>query len=345
MSGQNLDKYILSGYRNPNSSISECVSSAFRINNETFNIWTHCCAAVFFINLVLTLNSKHDFLQDSYVTPLALFLFSTCLVFMTSSLAHMFSALSARARHICFFFDYTSLSILTMGVSIAYKAYIFPSSMIGGLYYNTFLLMSAVNAVLSVAIISESRFMEPSIKRQALRIAAYALPFTFDSLPMIHRMRFCSPQECTARALYPHTTQYFFALTASFVYILHVPERFFPKVFDIIGQSHQIFHICTATASYYQLQGLLMDIKDRRDELTTLDFYSIASESLILMGVVLICDAMVLAYYIQRIHSVRPTDACWKYLYAQDGKSPRHTQSRVAFVDTEYVYSAHTKYS
>ena len=338
MSGQNLDKYILTGYRKPDSSFIECLSSAFHINNETFNIWTHIAAAAYFIYLAFDLSKTHDFLNDGYFTPLALFIFGTCLVFLTSGLAHTFSALSARARHICFFFDYTALSIVTMGVSVAYKAYIFPSNMIGGLYYHTFLPMAAINAILSIAIISESRFMEPSITRQTIRIIAYAIPFFFDSLPMIHRMRTCSGIQCDARSLSPHSTQYVFALSAAFVYILHVPERFFPTTFDIVGQSHQIFHICTATASHFQLQGLLMDIKDRRSELQALKADAIASEAIILMSLVIIGDALVLAYYINRLKNAKPTDRCWKYLYGNtNNTSPQKPNKRGLNVNGKFT--------
>uniref|UniRef100_A0A8D2PS54 Uncharacterized protein n=1 Tax=Zosterops lateralis melanops TaxID=1220523 RepID=A0A8D2PS54_ZOSLA len=32
---------ILSGYRPPRSSVSQCLLSVFHMNNETLNVWTH----------------------------------------------------------------------------------------------------------------------------------------------------------------------------------------------------------------------------------------------------------------------------------------------------------------
>ena len=36
-----------------------------------------------------------------------------------------------QARHLCFFFDYAALSLYSLGVAIAYKAYLFPRELIG----------------------------------------------------------------------------------------------------------------------------------------------------------------------------------------------------------------------
>uniref|UniRef100_A0A8C3NXP2 Uncharacterized protein n=1 Tax=Cyanoderma ruficeps TaxID=181631 RepID=A0A8C3NXP2_9PASS len=36
---------ILSGYRPPRSSVSQCLLSALRAHNETLNIWTHLAPA------------------------------------------------------------------------------------------------------------------------------------------------------------------------------------------------------------------------------------------------------------------------------------------------------------
>lgn len=54
--------------------------------------------------------------QDSFTWPLLLFLLTCCIYPLASSCAHTFSSMSARARHICFFFDYGALSLYSLGV-------------------------------------------------------------------------------------------------------------------------------------------------------------------------------------------------------------------------------------
>ena len=43
----------------------------------------------------------------------------------------MYFILLLQARHLCFFFDYAALSLYSLGVAIAYKAYLFPRELIG----------------------------------------------------------------------------------------------------------------------------------------------------------------------------------------------------------------------
>lgn len=54
--------------------------------------------------------------QDSFTWPLLIFLLTCCIYPLASSCAHTFSTMSARARHICFFFDYGALSLYSLGV-------------------------------------------------------------------------------------------------------------------------------------------------------------------------------------------------------------------------------------
>ena len=46
---QYQEPFILTGYRQPHSSFLYCIVSAFRLNNETLNIWTHFIPFVAFI--------------------------------------------------------------------------------------------------------------------------------------------------------------------------------------------------------------------------------------------------------------------------------------------------------
>ena len=52
------------------------------------------------------------------------------------------------------------------------------------------------------------------------------------------------------------------ALVSVCLYVFHIPERFFPGRFDIVGQSHQIFHLTTFLSTYTQLIALKTDIKN-----------------------------------------------------------------------------------
>jgi predicted membrane channel-forming protein YqfA (hemolysin III family) len=50
------------------------------------------------------------------------------------------------------------------------------------------------------------------------------------------------------------------ALLSGFLYVTHVPERIWPGKFDILGQSHQIFHLTTFICTWSQFIALKTDM-------------------------------------------------------------------------------------
>lgn len=53
-------------------------------------------------------------------------------------------------------------------------------------------------------------------------------------------------------------------ITSAFLYISHIPERFWPGKFDLIGQSHQLFHIVSAFSTFVQIKALNSDMLQLR---------------------------------------------------------------------------------
>lgn len=53
--------------------------------------------------------------RDPPAWPLLAYLLSCCIYPLASSCAHTFSPMSARARHVCYFFDYAALSMYSLG--------------------------------------------------------------------------------------------------------------------------------------------------------------------------------------------------------------------------------------
>ena len=55
------------------------------------------------------------------------------------------------------------------------------------------------------------------------------------------------------------------AMLAVCFYVFHVPEALLPGMFDVIGQSHQFFHLFTFLCSWSQYVALKMDMKEILD--------------------------------------------------------------------------------
>ncbi|XP_041372411.1 membrane progestin receptor gamma-like [Gigantopelta aegis] len=256
--------FILRGYRHPKSSALQCVLSVFDATNETLNFWTHFLPSCYFLWMLKGLAETLDFKHDSYTWPLLGYVFSCCIFPLASAVAHTFNTMSHKARHICFFLDYAALSVFTLGVATAYRAYSFPSQLCETWYGRYFICGAVVNSILCTATACETRFMKPSLLRKILRLGAFALPYVYDSVPLMFRLLFCESDDCGLASTYFHTRQFVFAFLAAFLYTTHLPERFYPGQFDIIGHSHQLFHVSSILATFDQLQAILLDMQQRR---------------------------------------------------------------------------------
>ena len=319
--------FIVSGYRLPGCSLVDCCLSVFKLNNETLNFWTHFLPAMYFWHMTYRTFTAFDALSDTHTWPLLAYMSGVCIFPFVSAVAHAFNTMSERARHICFFLDYAALGIFTVGCAIAYKAYIFPTSLIGGLYHQLFLPIAAIFAVASLFVTCQSRFMPNNALKKAIRTCAFALPYAFGSVPMIYRILGCDESECTQRALRLHSFQLLFAALSTLIYMAHIPERLWPGRFDIIGHSHQFFHVFTIVAVYLQVNGLTLDMLDRRDELVACDATPTPVASLTLMLAVLLIDVIVLHFFISQLYQVTPGGSVWYNLY---GPSDSRTSATTA---------------
>ncbi|KAH9487737.1 Membrane progestin receptor gamma, partial [Bulinus truncatus] len=263
------EHFILRGYRHPKSSVTQCLLSVFDPTNETLNIWTHFLPTWYFVYVAYHLWWSIDFTSDCSSWPLLSYLLVCCAFPLASAVAHLFNVMSDRARHVCFFLDYAALSLFSFGVAIIYRAYCFPLDLLNdnnsfSWYKDHYVNVAAFNAILCTFVSCETRFMRPSSLRKALRLGAFAVPYVFDSLPIIYRLTFTDADDTQRSAQYLHYRQFLFAFLAAFLYASHLPERLLPGIFDIIGHSHQLFHVSSILAVMDQLQAVLLDYQERR---------------------------------------------------------------------------------
>ncbi|KAM7015220.1 membrane progestin receptor gamma-B [Tautogolabrus adspersus] len=273
---------IISGYRHPRSSATDCILSLFQLTNETLNIWTHFLPTWYFLWKLVTVVLIQRAWQDSFTWPLLIFLLSCCIYPLASSCAHTFSTMSARARHICFFFDYGALSFYSLGSAIVYSAYVFPDKWVNSIFHQCYIPIAVLNTVICTVLACYSRLGFPFlqynhdfVKRfpecqrpkfsKYLRVVAFAYPYLFDNIPLFYRVFLCVGEGCTDNDTnilhYYHIT---LALLTGFLFATHLPERLAPGSFDYIGHSHQLFHVCGILATHLQMKAIEEDMMIRR---------------------------------------------------------------------------------
>ncbi|NXR28418.1 MPRGB protein, partial [Cinclus mexicanus] len=251
---------ILSGYRPPRSSASECLLSLFGMNNETLNIWTHLVPAGYFLWLLLA--RLWDFWEDPGAGPFLAYLGTCALYPLASSAAHTFGAMGGHGRHRGYCCDYGALSLYGLGSALAYSAYVFPPEWVGSTFHDFYIPMAVFNSVLSTGLSCYSRFLEaeqPCLSK-ASRTLAFVYPYIFDSIPVFYRLS----RSCSEGSLPLHSRHSLCALLTFLSFTSHLPERLAPGSFDFIGHSHQVFHVCGILGTLFQLEAISMDMAERR---------------------------------------------------------------------------------
>lgn len=262
---------ILRGYRPTHSTTFQCIASIFNATNETLNFWTHFIPTWYFVYQLYQLILILKFDSDPYTWAFVSCMFTCCVYPLMSCTAHAFSSLSDKARHICYFLDYAALSLYSYGVAVLYRAYSFPDSFLASGFADSYLAGSLFLSAMGTVMACTSRFVSSLIMVKVLRLGAYALPYIWESMPLMYRLYECQTMQasnhelCLTPALGHHARQFIVASTGAFVYASHMPERLAPGKFDIVGHSHQLLHICSVMATYEQMYAALQDMSHRRN--------------------------------------------------------------------------------
>ncbi|XP_072015914.1 membrane progestin receptor gamma-B-like [Amphiura filiformis] len=323
------EPFIVSGYRSCRSSALSCLQSAFNFTNETINFWTHFLAFVFFAWRLGYLYEEYDLANDRFALPLFTFGISCCAYMLTSSTAHLFNCVSERGRHICFFLDYSALSIYSLGSAIVYNYYVFPSSFVNKTLHNMYIPMACIMAVVCTVLACLSRLARGPKYQKILRLSAFVLPYAFCSFPLLYRCYFCEEEDCSSEALLLHKQQFVLAFMTSFIYATHIPECFAPGRFDIFGHSHQLFHVMGVITTYRQMQALVSDLGQRRAFLLAAIAMPTLGGTLALLGIlvfinlIIVTGFSVLVWKPESLHKIKTSKSIVNIFALENGSSKK----------------------
>jgi len=257
------EPYIYTGYRSPTSSISDCIKYCISSNNELMNVWTHFLAFLVTLAYLIDLSTRDefDFIHDPYTWPFFTYMISCCVYPLVSSFAHCFDCVSARARHVMFFMDYSAIAMYGFATSLAQYAYCFPMEFSGTSLQYLFIPIAFFNSCLQVVLSCESRFIEFSPYCKYFRLLAFIVPFLWSLSPMLYRgfVSMSSNNNMTDSALGYHQASFATGVVSSILFSFRLPESKFPGKFDTFFHSHQTFHVFCSISTYLQMQGIIAD--------------------------------------------------------------------------------------
>lgn len=251
--------FIITGYRFiPVKNWKSLLYSMFQVHNETGNIHTHVAglilvAALFWFTGVL---DQHTTAMDRWIQTIYLLAAAKCLI--CSVTWHVMAGCSDLDWFLCFAcLDYTGISWLV-------------AASLETLVYNGFYCQPDLVAIYTVGVVALGLTMailpwQPwfnDLKYRTIRISLFILMAMMGIVPFVHggflhgfgpMMRFFAP-------IIPSELSY---IVGVIVYGFRFPERFAPGRFDIVGHSHQLWHIAIVLAIYFHYRAILLFHENR----------------------------------------------------------------------------------
>jgi len=233
-----FNPYIKTGYRS-SFDYKQCIKSLLYFHNETMNIWTHLLGFLAFMALLLW-----DFVapptrvtwEDFAVILTIITCYQACMIL--SAVFHTFTAHSKEVSETCLFLDLAGIaaSITASYVSgIYYAFFCYPA-------WRNFYLIT-VGMIITCGIVFRKALNEE--RNEAIRIVFFVCWAIYGTLPTLHWVILSGGfGDVIIRTFLPRVVIMYAITGLAFLFYLgKIPERFLPGRFDMLGSSHQWWHV------------------------------------------------------------------------------------------------------
>ncbi|XP_063417622.1 membrane progestin receptor alpha-B-like [Mytilus trossulus] len=255
---------IVFGYRQINQPWSYYARSICQFHNETFNIWTHLIAIVIHLSMIYQYADECDFYRDKH--SWTLLIFSVCCIYSTtiSVIAHIFHSKNIDAHYSLFLFDYTGAYLYAYAsglIAIYYFSDQYTYDVIVNEYLVAHLIFSFGGVILMCIMKTSFGHKDHQRTRKGLLSLFFSLHAILMSATVARKywLSLNGNNEYLA-SITNYNWIYLYFILGGLSYSCHSPEVFFPGMFDIIGQSHQIFHIFATLTQILQIRAVRFEI-------------------------------------------------------------------------------------
>lgn len=272
------ESFVRTGYRKPYSTTWECLQSLFYINNESFNMWSHIIAVLYFIVrytvVLLELRQPSSPQRDFYWPMLSSFI-GTVTVYTLSATAHLFNSKSEQMHRIFYFFDYAGISIYTYTSGQVMYYYNRPINTNWRIFESA-LMYTLLGAGLSFLATFYSCKSKVHLQKYGpvIRIIPVFAGWLNTVLAPTVGVTMCSCHDvttcqsfvsCNELLITYYWRHCFCSIASGVIYGSRLPERLLPGTFDIIGSSHHFLHIFGALSTEYAFKILEVALESRQD--------------------------------------------------------------------------------
>ncbi|KAJ5588646.1 hypothetical protein N7537_011324 [Penicillium hordei] len=254
---QRDNHHIHTGYRPASSSFLSSFQSLGYVHNETVNIYTHLLPAMTAAPaaywLYCLLSPRYRDAADSDILAFSCFFAGAAFCLGMSATYHTISNHSPMVARIGNALDYIGIVGLIVGSfvpSVFYGFYCVPN------LQNRYWAMICTIGLGCVIVSASPRFRTPRWRPfRATMFVGMGLSAVF---PVLHGIFLFGLDRMQQQiGLNWLVFQGFLYILGAGIYAARVPERLMPGKFDIVGSSHQIFHVLVVCAAVAHLTGLL----------------------------------------------------------------------------------------
>jgi len=183
------------------------------------------------------------------VWPIAVYIFSAMTCFLCSTLFHLFQAVSERKAVTFQCFDYAGITILIGGSNVPVLYYGFFCS---PTLRNFYLIQLGLVSLLGFYVAATPRYLRPVYR--VVRACVFALMGCSGVIPVLH---FLFTLGDTPPFIWYLVAMGVLYLTGAAIYVTQIPERCMPGKFDLLGASHQWWHLLIIAAVFVEYYGVL----------------------------------------------------------------------------------------
>lgn len=248
--------FIFYGYRIKHS-MNDCLKSIFKLHNETLNIWTHLIPFFVFLFIffydILSKNNLFNLILGQTIKfenggIIYLYIFTSCILFIFSSIHHTFSCHSNDTWNCCYKLDLTGIMFQLISATICSLHFMFHEfETIRRAYIIIFMGIGFIIIIFSLF----DFFI--SAKLNIFVMFLYASLFLLSFLSSIHWVIIAKMEE--VQLISPYIlTGFLFMIVGFAIFLAKFPECLIQsKVVDYFFQSHIIWHLCCVgcVVSYY----------------------------------------------------------------------------------------------
>jgi len=251
--------FIHKGYR-VGYNIPWCAKSLWQVHNETVNIWTHLLGMLFLgvllyhvIELFCVYGFVHTLMPSMYLFFAAYGLFASCVF-------HWFNCINATYHLNLRILDFGGITANILGAAWPISFYTFYC-------HTTSLYIYFGILTITSPLMMTIPFVPFFHRYTSLRTLLYAV---HAGLPAYEYIHFVIMEDLYSEFLPLLFVPVFFAYlcfgTGMVLYLTRIPERFWPGAFDILGTSHQIWHVLVVVGQWILYTGIIAAARYRYDK-------------------------------------------------------------------------------